>query len=232
MTVNDKVVLVTGAGRGIGSAICRRLGRDGAHVIATARTQAEIEEVADAIRRDGGRSTAFAADLMDPRAVELLAQQIEESVGRLDVLVNNAGVAWAKPVSDTSLAEWRSLMSLNLDAVFLLTRHCLPMLQKHAEGQIINIGSDASIRGIARMTCYCASKFALRGFTMALREELKGTGVRVNLVMPGPVNTTIIAEKADRWELIQPADVAEIVWQLIALPTTADVWEILVEPKS
>jgi len=121
---------------------------------------------------------------------------------------------------------------VNLDAVFLLTRQCLPMLQRQAEGQIINIGSDASIRGIPRMACYCASKFGLRGLTIALREELKGAGVRVNLVMPGPVNTTIIADKADRWELIQPEDVAEIVWQLIALPTTADVWEILMEPKS
>ncbi|OGV82669.1 MAG: hypothetical protein A3K19_32540 [Lentisphaerae bacterium RIFOXYB12_FULL_65_16] len=96
--------------------------------------------------------------------------------------------------------------------------------------QVLHIGSDASIKGIPGMSCYCAAKFALRGFTLALRQEFIGSGLRFNLVMPGPVNTTIISKTTDHWEYIQPEDVADVVRQLIVLPRTADVWEILVEP--
>lgn len=230
MTVKDKVILVTGAGRGIGAAICRRLGRDGARVIAVARTAAEIEAVVEELRACRSDCLAVPTDLSKPEQIEQLAATIRDDVGQLDVLVNNAGIAWVKPVEQITLADWRALMSVNLDAVFLLTRELLPLFRSQGAGQIINIGSDASIRGIGRMTCYCASKFALRGFTMALREELKGSKIRVNLVMPGPVNTTIIADAADHWEQIQPEAVAELVWQLVALPPTADVWETLVQP--
>lgn len=230
MTVKDKVILVTGAGRGIGAAICRRLGRDGARVIPVARTAAEIDAVVEELRACRSDCLAVPTDLSKPEQIEQLAATIRDDVGQLDVLINNAGIAWVKPVEQITLTDWRALMSVNLDAVFLLTRELLPLFRSQGAGQIINIGSDASIRGIGRMTCYCASKFALRGFTMALREELRGSKIRVNLVMPGPVNTTIIADAADRWELIQPEAVADLVWQLVALPPTADVWETLVQP--
>ena len=230
MTPPDKVVLVTGAGRGIGAAICRRLAASGARIIAAARTRSEIEALVAELKPCRGDCLAIPTDLSDPASIEALVATLRDRVGRLDVLVNNAGVAWGRKVEDTSLDAWRQLMAVNLDAVFLLTREALPLLRESGNGQIINIGSDASIRGIPGMSCYCASKFALRGFTMALREELKGSGIRVNLVMPGPVNTTIIADKADRWDLIQPEGVAELVHQLVALPPTADVWELLIEP--
>ena len=232
MKLADRVVLVTGAGRGIGAAICRRLAQDGARIVAAARTPGELEALVAELEPWRDDCIAAPTDLSDPASVEALVATVRDRVGRLDVLVNNAGIAWGRKVEETSLEAWRELMAVNLDAVFLLTRESLPLLRESGHGQVINIGSDASIRGIPGMSCYCASKFALRGFTMALREELKGSGIRVNLVMPGPVNTTIIAEKADRWELIQPEGVADLVSQLVALPPTADVWELLVEPGS
>ena len=232
MKLADRAVLVTGAGRGIGAAICRRLARDGARIIAAARTGGELETLVAELKPWRDDCMAVPTDLSDPASIEALVATLRDSVGRLDVLVNNAGIAWGRKVEETSLEAWRQLMAVNLDAVFLLTREALPLLRDSDHGQVINIGSDASIRGIPGMSCYCASKFALRGFTMALREELKGSGIRVNLVMPGPVNTTIIAEKADRWDLTQPESVAELVAQLVALPPTADVWELLVEPGS
>ena len=230
MTPPGKVVLVTGAGRGIGAAICRCLARDGARIVAAARTQDELAALVDELEPYGTDCLAVATDLSDPASIKALVVAVRNQVGRLDVLVNNAGIAWGRKVEETSLDAWRQLMAVNLDAVFLLTRDVLPLLRQSEHGQVINIGSDASIRGIPGMSCYCASKFALRGFSMALREELKGSGIRVNLVMPGPVNTTIIADKADRWDLIQPESVAELVAHLVALPPTADVWELLVEP--
>ena len=227
-TVKDKVVLVTGAGRGIGAAICRRLGRGGARVIATARTESEIQAVVDEIKHYREDSLALPADLRKAEDIIGLVQAVRTKVGRLDALVNNAGVGWIRPISETSLDEWRSLIAVNLDAVFLLTRECLPLFLEQGSGQIVNIGSDASLHGISGMTCYCASKFALRGFTMALREELQGSGIRINLVMPGPVNTSITGE-ADQPEILQPQDIAEVVWHLMALPPRAETWEVLVE---
>jgi len=229
--MKDKTILVTGAGRGIGAAICRRLAADGARVIATARSQDQLDALVDELKPARADCIAIPADLTEPGDVSALVETVREQIGGLDVLVNNAGIAWMKPIEETTFRDWRQLMALNLDAVFLLTQACLPLLRESDAGQIVNIGSDASIRGIGRMSCYCASKFALRGFTMALRQELRGSGIRLNLVMPGPVNTTIIAETADRWELIQPEDVAAVVGQIIALPGTADVWETLIQPK-
>ncbi|NCO42548.1 MAG: short-chain dehydrogenase [Armatimonadetes bacterium CG_4_10_14_0_8_um_filter_66_14] len=230
MTVRDKVILVTGAGRGIGAAICRRLAQDGARVVAAARTTAELDALTEELRPFRDDCLAVPTDLSKPADIARLAETVRREVGRLDVLINNAGIAWGKPTAEVTLEEWRQLLAVNLDAVFLLTRECLPIFQAQGSGQIVNLGSDASLRGISGRACYCASKFALRGFTMALREELKGAGIRLNLVMPGPVNTTICGGAADRWDLIQPEAVAEVVHQVIALPPTADVWEVLVEP--
>lgn len=230
MPLSDKTVLVTGAGRGIGAAICRRLARDGARVVATARSRDQLDALLAELCVHRDDCLAVPADLASPDDITALVETVRGEAGGLDVLINNAGIAWIKPTVEVAFEDWRALMAVNLDAVFLLTRECLPIFLGQGRGQIINIGSDASIRGIARMACYCASKFALRGFTMALREELKGSKIRVNLLLPGPVNTTIIANTAKRWDLIQPEDLAEIVWQMIALPPRADVWETLVEP--
>ncbi|MBT3374327.1 MAG: SDR family oxidoreductase [Lentisphaerae bacterium] len=225
-----RTILITGAGRGIGAAICRTLATPDNRLIATARSLDQLEALQEELSSSCADFRCIPADLACPDDVSRLVHEVNSQAGALDVLINNAGIAWGRPLADTTLAQWRELMALNLDAVFLLTRDLLALLGESPCGQIINIGSDASIRGIRNMSCYCASKFALRGFTMALRQELAETGTRVNLVMPGPVNTTIIAKVANRTDLIQPEDVAEIVAGLIQLPRTADVWETLIEP--
>lgn len=231
MGLDGKVVLVTGAGRGIGRAIALRLAADGAGVAAVARSGKELENLRGEIAAKGGKCWAIAADLRDPLEPERVVAKAIQSAGRLDVLINNAGVAWIKGIADISIEQWRDMFALNMEAVFLLTKAALPVFKAQKSGQIVNIGSDASIKGIGAMTCYCATKFALRGFTMALREELRRTGIRLNLIMPGGVNTTIIA-KGDHPGLIEPEDVADLVWQVVAMPPRTDVWEILLEPKS
>ena len=230
LSAKDKVVLVTGAGRGIGAAIARRLAADRARVIAAARTTKQLDALMAELKPLRGDCLAVPTDLASEASIDNLVRVVNDEVGRLDALVNNAGVAWAKPIGEVTLEDWRALMAVNVDAVFLLTSKLLPVFHAQHNGQIVNICSDAGIRGIGGMTCYCASKFALRGFTLALREELRGSGIRTNLVLPGPVNTTIIAKEADRMDLPQPEDIADVVWQVIALPSRADVWEVLVEP--
>ena len=228
---DERTILVTGAGRGIGAAICRALATPNHRLIATARSANQLEALEQELQSCCNDFLCIPADLTQPDEIARLVKAVRSQAGSLDILINNAGIAWGRALTDTTLEDWRELMALNIDAVFLLTRDLLPLLKESNKGQIISIGSDASIKGIPNMSCYCASKFALRGFTMALRHELAGSGIRVNLVMPGPVNTTIIAKVADRQDLIQPADVAEVVAGLIALPRTADVWEALIEPS-
>ena len=230
MKLEGKSIIVTGAGRGIGEATAKMFAAEGAKVCVAARSTEQIERVASEINSAGGRAIAVACDVTQPDQVEAMVAQAEAELGPTDMLVNNAGVAWGKPVGEITLDEWRALMAVNVDAVFLLTRKLLPLFHAQHSGQIVNICSDAGIRGIGGMTCYCASKFAVRGFTLALREELRGSGIRVNLVLPGPTNTTIIAKEASRTDLPQPEDIADVVWQVIALPPRADVWEVLVEP--
>ena len=231
MSSEGKMVLVTGAGRGIGRAIALRLAADGAGVVAVARSGGELESLRGAIAAKGGKCWTIPADLRDPLEPERVIAAAMQSAGRVDVLINNAGVAWCKGVADISIEQWRDMFALNVEAVFLLTKAVLPVFKAQKSGQIVNIGSDAGIKGIGSMTCYCATKFALRGFTMALREELRKTGIRLNLILPGPVNTTIIA-KGDHPGLIEPEDVADLVWQVVALPQRTDVWEILLEPRT
>jgi 3-oxoacyl-[acyl-carrier protein] reductase len=227
MSLEGKVALVTGAGRGIGRAIALRLARDGAGIVAVARSRSELE----ALQREISRCWIIAADLTDPRQPERVIAEAVKAAGRLDVLVNNAGMARFETVADTSYEHWREMFALNMEAVFLLTRAALPVFKGQGAGQTVNIGSDASLKGIGRMACYCATKFALRGFSLALREELRQTGIRINLILPGGVNTTIL-DNRDHPELIPPSHVAELVWQVIALAPQSDVWEILLEPKS
>ena len=231
MSLDGKVAVVTGAGRGIGRAIALRLAEDGAGVVAVARSGDELENLQGEIVAEGGKCWTIAADLRDPLEPERVVAGAVQSAGRLDMLINNAGAAWCKGIADISIEQWRDLFALNMEAVFLLTQAALPVFKAQKSGQIVNIGSDAGIKGIGNMTCYCATKFALRGFTLALREELKGSGVRLHLIQPGPVNTTIISE-GDHPGLIEPEDVAELVRHTIILPVRTDVWEILLEPKS
>ncbi len=225
-----KVALVTGAGRGIGRAISLRLANDGVYIAAVARSEQELNSLQVEINSQGGKCLSIVSDLRDPTEPDRIVAELMKREGRLDLLINNAGIAWAKSITDVSYEQWREMFALNMDAVFLLTRAVLPLFHRQNSGQIVNIGSDASIKGIGKMACYCSTKFALRGFTLALREELRGTGIRLNLILPGPVNTTIIG-KDNHPELIQPKDVAELVRQVISLPQNTDVWEILLEPS-
>jgi NAD(P)-dependent dehydrogenase (short-subunit alcohol dehydrogenase family) len=210
-------VLVTGGGRGIGRAIALRYAREGAWVAVAARSSPEVDAVAKEIERAGGRGLAAQMDLRDLGSVEAAVYRaVEWAGGTLDVLVNNAGVFDVVPFDELKAEDFARTLQVNLTGPFLVTTEALAALQESEQAHVFNIASVAARQGFAGGTAYCASKYGLRGFSDALREDLRGRGIRVSTVYPGPTDTAIfngVAGDWDRSKMNRPEDVAEVVWK-------------------
>lgn len=190
----DQIVLVTGAASGIGMVAARRFAIEGARVYLADRDGARLAD-AVAMLPSPGRHHATACDATDEEAWAILAERIAREAGRLDVLVNNAGIATLTSIGDTSLAMWRETMAINLDSVFLGTRAMLPLLAASGHGAIVNVSSIRGIIGAVNAGAYCASKGGVRMFTKATALECAalGNGVRANSVHPGMIETPMAA---------------------------------------
>jgi NAD(P)-dependent dehydrogenase (short-subunit alcohol dehydrogenase family) len=192
MQLSGRVALVTGGGRGIGRAIATRLAADGARVIITGRTAAELDETAAAIG-----ATAVVADLASRAGGDALVGAVR-ALGQVDILVNNAGIAESAALERTDDAMWDRIMELNATAPFRLTRALAPAMIAAGWGRIVNIASNAGVSGYGYTSAYCASKHALVGATRALAIDLARTGVTINAVCPGWVATRMVDEAAAR----------------------------------
>jgi len=231
MELKDKVVLITGAGRGIGRATALAFGREGACVAAVARTTCEIRDVAETIRRNGGRAVHVRADITRPAHVRDMARKVEQRFGPVDILVNNAGIAIFKPLLETSVEEWNRLMAVNLRGTFLCTKAVLPSMMKRKRGTVINVASQAGRKGYSGQSAYCASKHGMAGFTKVLALEAKPCGIRVHLVNPGGVDTRLVREGRDDVDVskyMQPEEVANVILYLAQQEGRATIDEIVV----
>jgi NAD(P)-dependent dehydrogenase (short-subunit alcohol dehydrogenase family) len=190
-SLDGKLALITGGGRGIGRAIAERLARDGARVVVTGRTRAELDEVAAAV---GGGAVAIVCDLLDRAATDAMVAEVK-AVGRVDVLVNNAGIAESAPLAETDDAMWDRIVETNATAPFRLTRAFVPAMVKAGWGRVITIASNAGLTGYGYTAAYCAAKHAAVGMTRALAIDLGRSGVTVNAVCPGWV-ATAMAQRA------------------------------------
>jgi 3-hydroxybutyrate dehydrogenase len=191
------VAVVTGAGRGIGAAIARALGEAGLDVVLAARSREQIERQAADLVTMGRRATAVVCDVTNEESVETLAREATR-FGPVGVLVNNAGAAGSSPVTRTSLDEWSRLMAVNATGAFLCTRAFLPGMLERKWGRVVNVASTAGLRGGKYLAAYSAAKHALLGLTRSVAAEVAGTGVTVNAVCPGFVDTEMTAETVDR----------------------------------
>jgi NAD(P)-dependent dehydrogenase (short-subunit alcohol dehydrogenase family) len=189
--VSGKVALVTGAASGIGRACAEVLAREGAVVVLTDLQPGE--DVAAGIRAAGGKASFHKHDVTDEARWSAIVADVAKQHGRLDVLVNNAGIAVAGLVTDLTLDQWRHQMAVNVDGVFLGVKCALPLMRKTGKGSIINISSIAGLRGAANLSAYCTSKGAVRLFTksVALECAMMGDGIRCNSVHPGIIETPI-----------------------------------------
>jgi 2-hydroxycyclohexanecarboxyl-CoA dehydrogenase len=189
MTSPGRGAVITGGGRGIGAATARSLAATGVRVLVASRHMAEVEEVATDIRRSGAQAWATHCDVADPESTAALAHVALERLGGVDILVNNAGTASSAPLHRTTLAEWQRLLAVNATGTFLCTQALLPGMLERGWGRVVNVASVAGLEGAKYIAAYCAAKHAVVGFTRAMALETVGSGVTVNAVCPGYVDT-------------------------------------------
>jgi len=189
----SQIVVVTGAGRGIGRAIALRFAAEGADVVCVSRTAENAEKVANEIKGLGRKAWAYAVDVADGQAVTAAAEKVLSEAGRVDVLVNNAGVTRDGLLMRMSEADWDTVLDTNLKGAFLFTKAFTRNFVKQRSGRIINISSVIGLVGNAGQCNYAASKAALLGFTKSVARELASRGITVNAIAPGFVETDMTA---------------------------------------
>jgi 3-oxoacyl-[acyl-carrier protein] reductase len=232
--LRDKVIVLTGAGRGAGRSIALSLAGEGARLALASRTESELNAVREEVRALGAEVIALPTDLSDPSQVDGLAQETLKAFGTVDVIINNAG--WCPPlrlVHDTTLEDWDFAINVNARGPFLLIKALLPTMLAKGSGHVINVSSNVARGGCATASAYSAAKAALLALGETLLEEVAKHGIRVTSMLPGTINTGM------RWDddpdfpretVIEPEDFAQVVISVLKLNDYVLVEEIPVRP--
>ncbi len=207
MKFQDRTVLVTGAGRGIGRSIALRFAEEGARVALVARTLADLEETAARIVSAGGRGLAIAGDITAAGFAEECIARAERELGPVDVLVNNAGVFIWRPFLKMAPEDWDRVIATNLTGAASFCRAVLPGMVERRRGRIVNVSSIHGMRGDANVAAQAAAKFGLIGLTQSLAREFRAHNIAVNAVCPGTVEN-----KKDEGEALHTEPLAEKLW--------------------
>lgn len=189
--LQGKTALITGASKGLGKAMALALAEAGARLALVSRNLEQLNETAAAVRKLGAEAAVFQIDVTDENQIGRLENAVTEQFGKLQILINNAGINIRKSVTEFTLDEWRQVMDTNLTGVFLMCRAFIPQMKGQGYGRIINLTSIMSHVSIAGRTAYCASKTGLLGFTRALALELAPEKITVNGISPGPFATEL-----------------------------------------
>ena len=192
MKLANQVAIITGAGRGIGQAIAQAYAREGARLVLAARSQPELEQTAAAIAETGAQAIAVPTDVTDPAQAERLASAALTHFGRIDLLVNNAGISGpVGPLQDNDIVQWAETISVNLTGTFLVCRAVIPAMLKQGGGKIINLSGAGAANAWSNLSAYCASKAAVVRLTEVLAQELAPNNIAVNALGPGSVHTAM-----------------------------------------
>jgi 3-hydroxybutyrate dehydrogenase len=198
LALEGRRAVITGGGRGIGRACAFALAESGAEVLVCARSEDQVQAVADELRRAGRTAHAAVCDVTDPDSIARLVAAASEALGGVDVLVNNAGIAASAPVRSLSLDDWERTMRVNATGVFLCAQAFLPGMVERGWGRVVNVASVASRAGAPYTAAYAASKHAVLGFTRSAALEVARHGVTINCVCPGFVDTDMTRESVAR----------------------------------
>jgi len=193
-----KKAVVTGAGKGIGAAVARSLAAAGAEVLVAARTRSDVERVAAGLAADGYTAWAESCDVTDPAQIAALGRAAAEHLGQVDILVNNAGIAHSAPLKAISLDTWNRIFAVNVTGTFLCTQAFVPGMVERGWGRVVNVASIAGRAGAPYIAAYSASKHAVLGFTRSVAAEMAASGVTVNAVCPGYVDTDMTRDSVER----------------------------------
>ncbi|MFF3919646.1 SDR family NAD(P)-dependent oxidoreductase [Streptomyces sp. NPDC001852] len=243
--LQDTVALVTGASSGIGAATALSLAAEGAAVALVARRRDRLEELAEKIRAEGGTALAVEADITEQDRAAAAVERVVAQLGRLDVLVNNAGVGMPGPVLNAPAQEWERMLTVNLRGLLHVTHAALPHLLRAAEdsprrvADLVNISSTAGRVARPGTAVYSMTKFGVNGFTEALRQEVMRQRVRVSVVEPGTVDTEFVTHTRDEirasldqqlagMEMLRPEDIADAVAFVVTRDRRVSVNEVLV----
>jgi 3-oxoacyl-[acyl-carrier protein] reductase len=234
--LSGRTAVVTGASSGIGRGVACLFAQEGAEVALVARRADRLQEICQEITNRGGKARPYIFDLYQSQRIRDFFKEIEQDLGAVDILVNNAGIGFHNPLTDVTVEEYEQTFDLNVKAVVLVTQALLPGMMARQDGVIINIGSISGKIGMSNLSIYCASKFALRGFTHSLLEEVRRHNIKVSLICPGLVNTEFfqrrkVAPGGNIDEYIQPEDIAEACLLCASASQTATLKEIVVRPR-
>jgi NADP-dependent 3-hydroxy acid dehydrogenase YdfG len=242
MTLAGKIALVTGASSGIGAAAAVALGAAGATVAMVARRADRLDGLVSQIKNAGGNALALPGDVTDEKVAQGVVTETLRRFGRLDILVNSAGIIDAGGVENAVTEQYRRVLDINLMASLYTSRAVIGPMRAQGGGDIINISSIAGRRAAALFNAYSASKFALTAMTEALRQEVARHGIRVCIIEPGATTTEVsagvsdptsrkfIAAHVSKEGAMKPEDVAAAIVFVAALPPRANVSELLIRP--
>ncbi len=214
-SLQGKITLVTGAGKGIGRAVALALAQEGAHVGLLSRTASDLESLAAEIATHGVKTASAVADIADRAAVEAAIAQIQQELGDIDILINNAGIGTFAKFLEMEPAQWEHIIQVNLLGTYYVTRAVLPGMIARQTGDIINISSTSGQRAAAGTSAYSASKFAVLGLTESLMQEVRKHNIRVSALTPSTVATPLALENnltdGNPDKVMQPEDLAEFI---------------------
>ena len=233
MDLRGAVAIVTGASRGIGRAIAEALAAEGARLVAGARTPGRLEEAARALRSQGAEVETLVGDVAEESVAAGLVEAATRRFGRLDVVVNNAGIGHHGPLEAMDPAEFDRVYRTNVRGPFLLMRAAIPVLRRQKRGTLVTLASLAGRNPVPQRAAYAASKWAMIGLSRSVLQEVRKDGIRVVILEPGSTLTDFghdPAKMAQAEKLVRPEDVASVLVAALKLPDRATVSEIEIRP--
>ncbi len=242
VTLNDKIVIITGATSGIGEATAKLLAQEGAVVVLTGRRKDRLRKIKSEIEKSGGKALAIEADVTQKESVIKMVKQVIDEYGKIDILVNNAGVMLLGPVLNAEVTDWQRMVDTNVYGLLWCTHAVLPHMVKQGGGHIVQTSSVAGRTAGPNRAVYNATKWAVNGFTEALRQEMVEHKIRTTLIEPGAVATELrehithkqTKQQIDDWAAsmrqLQSEDIAKAIVYAVSQPDHVAINEILVRP--